>query len=82
VLRRRWRTGGGTANGCGKHHSRADHRSGYGTDPAYQARSALALGLTDDQRASLRIAADLMLPADGRSPSGSALVLTGSSMNG
>jgi len=31
--------------------------------------------LTPDQRASLRIAADLMLPADSHSPSGSALQL-------
>jgi hypothetical protein len=49
---------------------------GYGTDPNLMKPSVpWPLTLTDDQRASLRIAADLMLPADDRSPSGSALGL-------
>jgi len=49
---------------------------GYGYDPNLLKPSVpWPLTLTDDQRASLRIAADLMLPADDRSPSGSALGL-------
>ncbi len=49
---------------------------GYGTDPNLVKPSVpWPLTLTDDQRASLRVAADLMLPADDRSPSGSALGL-------
>ena len=49
---------------------------GYGTDPSLVKPSVpWPLTLSDDQRASLRIAADLMLPADDRSPSGSALGL-------
>jgi hypothetical protein len=50
--------------------------SGYGTDPNLLKPSVpWPLTLTADQRASLRIAADLMLPADDRSPSGSAMGL-------
>jgi len=50
--------------------------SGYGSDPNLLKPSVpWPLTLTPDQRASLRIAADLMLPADSRSPSGSALQL-------
>jgi hypothetical protein len=49
---------------------------GYGTDPILVKPSVpWPLTLNDDQRANLRIAADLMLPADDRSPSGSALGL-------
>jgi hypothetical protein len=49
---------------------------GYGTDPNLLKPSVpWPLTLTDDQRAVLRIAADLMLPADDRSPSGGALHL-------
>jgi hypothetical protein len=49
---------------------------GYGSDPNLLKPSVpWPLSLTQDQRASLRIAADLMLPADNRSPSGSALNL-------
>lgn len=49
---------------------------GYGTDPNLLKPSVpWPLTLTDDQRSLLRIAADLMLPADERSPSGSALHL-------
>jgi len=50
--------------------------SGYGSDPNLLKPSVpWPLTLTPDQRASLRIAADLMLPADSHSPSGSALQL-------
>lgn len=49
---------------------------GYGTDPNLVKPSVpWPLTLSEDQRANLRIAADLMLPADDRSPSGSALGL-------
>ena len=49
---------------------------GYGSDPNLLKPSVpWPLTLTDGQRATLRIAADLMLPADDRSPSGSALGL-------
>jgi len=49
---------------------------GYGTDPNLVKPSVpWPLTLNDGQRAALRIAADLMLPADDRSPSGSALGL-------
>jgi hypothetical protein len=49
---------------------------GYGSDPDLLKPSVpWPLTLTGEQRASLRIAADLMLPADSRSPSGSALEL-------
>ena len=49
---------------------------GYGTDPNLVKPSVpWPLTLGEDQRASLRIAADLMLPADDRSPSGSAVGL-------
>jgi hypothetical protein len=49
---------------------------GYGTDPNLLKPSVpWPLTLTDDQRATLRICADLMIPADDRSPSGSALHL-------
>ena len=49
---------------------------GYGTDPNLVKPSVpWPLTLNEGQRASLRIAADLMLPADDRSPSGSALGL-------
>ena len=50
--------------------------SGYGSDPnLLKPVVPWALTLTDQQRATLRIAADLMLPADDRSPSGGALQL-------
>jgi hypothetical protein len=50
--------------------------SGYGSDPnLLKPAVPWPLTLTEDQRASLRIAADLMLPADDRSPSGGALHL-------
>ena len=50
--------------------------SGYGSDPnLLKPAVPWALTLTDQQRATLRIAADLMLPADDRSPSGGALQL-------
>jgi hypothetical protein len=49
---------------------------GYGTDPNLVKPSVpWPLTLNDSQRATLRIAADLMLPADDHSPSGSALQL-------
>jgi len=49
---------------------------GYGSDPNLTKPSVpWPLTLTADQRATLRIAADLMLPADDRSSSGSALGL-------
>jgi hypothetical protein len=49
---------------------------GYGSDPNLLKPSVpWPLTLTAGQRADLRIAADLMLPADDRSPSGSALGL-------
>jgi hypothetical protein len=49
---------------------------GYGTDPNLLKPSVpWPLTLSDDQRAVLRICADLMIPADERSPSGSALHL-------
>ena len=49
---------------------------GYGSDPNLTKPSVpWPLTLTPDQRATLRIAADLMLPADDHSPSGSALHL-------
>ena len=49
---------------------------GYGTDPNLVKPSVpWPLTLNEGQRASLRIAADLMLPADDHSPSGSALGL-------
>jgi hypothetical protein len=49
---------------------------GYGTDPNLQNPSVpWPLTLSEDQRGVLRICADLMLPADERSPSGSALHL-------
>ena len=50
--------------------------AGYGSDPnLLKPEVPWPLTLTGDQRATLRIAADLMLPADDRSPSGSALNL-------
>lgn len=50
--------------------------AGYGTDPnLLKPATPWPLTLTDDQRAVLRVAADMMLPADDRSPSGSALHL-------
>ena len=50
--------------------------SGYGSDPNLLKPSVpWPLTLSEDQRAVLRIAADLMLPADDRSPSGGALNL-------
>ena len=49
---------------------------GYGTDPNLVKPSVpWPLTLNEGQRAALRIAADLMLPADDHSPSGSALGL-------
>ena len=49
---------------------------GYGSDPnLLKPATPWPLTLSDDQRGVLRIAADLMLPADDRSPSGSALHL-------
>jgi hypothetical protein len=49
---------------------------GYGTDPnLVKPSTPWPLTLSDDQRGVLRIAADLMLPADDHSPSGSALHL-------
>ena len=46
---------------------------GYGSDPnLVKPSTPWPLTLSEDQRASLRGAADLMLPADDRSPSGSA----------
>ena len=49
---------------------------GYGTDPNLVKPSVpWPLTLNEGQRASLRIVADLMLPADDHSPSGSALGL-------
>ena len=49
---------------------------GYGTDPdLVKPATPWPLTLSEDQRAMLRIAADLILPADERSPSGSALNL-------
>jgi hypothetical protein len=49
---------------------------GYGTDPNLLKPSLpWPLTLTPEQREALRIAADLMLPADDRSPSGAALNL-------
>jgi hypothetical protein len=49
---------------------------GYGTDPnLLKPGVPWPLTLSADQRASLRIAADLMLPADDRSPSAGALGL-------
>jgi hypothetical protein len=48
--------------------------SGYGTDPNLTKPTVpWPLTLTADQRASLRICADLMIPADDHSPAGSAL---------
>ncbi|HVW74863.1 MAG TPA: gluconate 2-dehydrogenase subunit 3 family protein [Rhizomicrobium sp.] len=50
--------------------------SGYGTDPNLQKPVVpWPLTLTPEQRESLRISADLMIPADDRSPSGAALNL-------
>jgi hypothetical protein len=50
--------------------------SGYGSDPnLLKPAVPWPLTLTEGQRATLRIAADLMLPADDRSPSGGALHL-------
>ena len=50
--------------------------AGYGSDPnLLKPVTPWPLTLSDDQRGLLRIAADLMLPADDRSPSGSALHL-------
>jgi len=50
--------------------------AGYGSDPnLLKPNVPWPLTLTSEQRATLRIAADLMLPADDRSPSGSALGL-------
>ena len=50
--------------------------TGYGSDPSLlKPEVPWPLTLTENQRATLRIAADLMLPADDRSPSGSALNL-------
>ena len=47
---------------------------GYGTDPdLLKPAVPWPLTLTDDQRAVLRIAADLIIPADAHSPSGGAL---------
>jgi hypothetical protein len=47
---------------------------GYGQDPSLvKLATPWPLTLTQDQRALLRIAADLILPADAHSPSGSAL---------
>jgi hypothetical protein len=47
---------------------------GYGQDPSLvKPVTPWPLTLTQDQRANLRIAADLILPADAHSPSGSAL---------
>ncbi len=47
---------------------------GYGQDPnLVKPATPWPLTLTQDQRAMLRIAADLMLPADAHSPSGAAL---------
>lgn len=49
---------------------------GYGTDPNLLKPSVpWPLTLTPEQREALRIAADLMIPADDRSPSGAALNL-------
>lgn len=49
---------------------------GYGSDPNLLKPSVpWPLTLSDDQRAVLRISTDLILPADDRSPSGSALHL-------
>ena len=49
---------------------------GYGSDPNLLKPSVpWPLTLSQDQRAALRIAADLMLPAEDRTPSGSALNL-------
>ncbi len=49
---------------------------GYGSDPnLLKPGVPWPLTLSDDQRAVLRISADLILPADDRSPSGSALHL-------
>jgi Gluconate 2-dehydrogenase subunit 3 len=49
---------------------------GYGTDPHLTAPSVpWPLTLDDRQRAILRIAADLMLPADAHSPSGGTLAI-------
>jgi hypothetical protein len=50
--------------------------AGYGSDPNLTKPSVpWPLTLTGEQRATLRIAADLMLPADDHSPSGSAAQL-------
>jgi hypothetical protein len=50
--------------------------AGYGSDPNLLKPSVpWPLTLTPDQRVTLRIAADVMLPADDRSPSGSAVHL-------